>query len=461
MSSHAPPVAVPGMETLKQRVLRAGGWNFAGYGLSQAIRLGSNLIMTRLLVPEMFGVMAIATMVTVMLAMLSDIGLRQNVVQSRRGDDPAFLDTAWVIQIVRGAALWLVALGLSIALYFANLKGMLPARSVYASPVLPLVIAVSSLSAIISGFRSTKWATAYRRFEQKRIMQIELLSQLAAIAVMVVIGIATRSIWALVAGGLVATLMTTALSHAWMAGHSNRFRWEANASRELFDFGKWVFVSSFVGILAASGDRLLLGGFVDAHVLGLYAIATLIVGSIAGGMGRFFVMVYLPALGEIARNEPSKLREVYYRLRYPVDLLLLFLTGALFASGQLVIDLLYDARYAGAGGMLPVLALSLFAVRYEVANQTYLAVGMPRYMAVVNSVDCVALYSLVPLLYWLAGTQAAIWGIALHSLATLPCVFYFNGRLGLNDFRRELVVLAALPAGWLCGSALNLVAGYG
>jgi len=59
--------------------------------------------MTRILVPEMFGVMAIATMVTVVLWLLSDLGIRQNIVQSGRGDDPAFLDTAWVIQIARDA----------------------------------------------------------------------------------------------------------------------------------------------------------------------------------------------------------------------------------------------------------------------------------------------------------------------------------------------------------------------
>jgi O-antigen/teichoic acid export membrane protein len=458
MTAQAP--AIPHAPTLKERVLRAGGWNFAGHGLSQAIRLCANLILTRLLVPEMFGVMAIATLVTVILSMLSDIGLRQNIVRSHRGDDPDFLDTAWSIQVLRGIALWLLAVGLSVGLHFANLHGMLPAESVYASPVLPLVIAVTSLSAVISGLRSTKWATAFRHFHQKRIAQIELIALLVATAVSVAMGAATRSIWALVAGGLVAPLITTALSHAWMSGHANRWRWERNALRELFHLGRWALVSSFVGVLAASGDRLLLGGFVDTHMLGLYAIATLIVGAIAGGVGRLIVMVLLPALGEIARKEPARLREAYYRLRYPVDLLLLFVAGALFASGQLVIDLLYDSRYAGAGGMLQVLALSCFMVRYEIANQTYVAVGLWHYQAFVNALGCASLYTLVPILYWLAGTQAAIWGIALHAVATLPLVFYFNARLGLNDLRREAAVLWALPAGWLCGTALNWVAGY-
>lgn len=453
------PMSTPNPRTLKQRVLRAGGWSIAGHGLSQAIRLGSSLIMTRLLVPEMFGVMAIATMVNIIFGQLSDVGLRQNVVQSRRGDDPAFLDTAWVVQIVRGLALWLLALLLSIGLYLANLGGMLPANSVYASPELPLVIAVNSLVVVILGFQSTKIATAQRSFNQKRLNQIELSGQVAGLAVMVAIGIMSRSIWALVAGSLVAALVSTVLSHAWMSGHPNRFRWEKNALQELIDFGKWIFVSSAAGVLAGNGDRLLLGGLVESDVLGLYSIAVLIVGAIAIGLNRLNMTVSLPALSEIARSNPSRLREIYYKLRVPGDLLLLFLTGLLFTAGQLLVDLLYDSRYAAAGGMLQILGLSLFMLRYEVARQMYLALGIPRYGMIISLVRFVSLYALVPTLFYLGGMQAAIWGIALHALATVPFFYAFNARFGLNDFRRELMVLMALPVGFLCGSALNLLRG--
>lgn len=449
----------PDSQTLKQRVLRAGGWTFAGYGLSQAIRLGSNLIMTRLLAPEMFGVMAICLSVMGMLLLMSDIGLRQNIVQSRRGDDPAFLDTAWVFQIIRGFVLCLVALGLSMALHLAILEGMLPDKSVYSSPVLPLVFAVCSLSAVITGFRSTKWPTAWRRFDQKRIMQIELIAQLAGTVIMIVIGTATRSIWALVTGWLIVALVTTVLSHTWMSGHANSFRWETNAFRELLQFGKWVFVSSFVGVLSSIGDTLLLGSFFEADRLGLYVIAALIVGAIPSGIGRFFAMVSMPALSEINRNDPSRLREVFYKFRVPADLLLLFVMGLLISAGQLVIDLLYDPRYAAAGGIVQIIATSLFAGRYALSKELYLAVGIPRYAMILNLVGLVSLCSVVPTLYLLGGPQGAIWGVALNGLASVPFAFYFNSKLRVNDFLRELMVLVALPVGFLCGSALNLLRG--
>src|SRR5215831_13914608 len=99
MLSNAAPTPSPNRISLKQRVLNAGTWSLAGYGLNQAIRFGTNLLATRLLVPEMFGVMAIANLVMVGLAMFSDFGLKLNIIQSKRGNDPAFLNTAWVAQI--------------------------------------------------------------------------------------------------------------------------------------------------------------------------------------------------------------------------------------------------------------------------------------------------------------------------------------------------------------------------
>jgi O-antigen/teichoic acid export membrane protein len=276
---------------------------------------------------------------------------------------------------------------------------------------------------------------------------------------MFALGAATRSIWALVAGGLVASLVITALSHTWMNGHRNRLRWDPSALPELIGFGKWILLSSAVGVAATSGDRLILGALVEPDVLGVYAIAVLITGAIEGVLASLLLAVSLPAFSEIARSDPSRLREAYYRMRLPADLLLLFLAGALGAAGQALIDLLYDPRYSAAGGMLQVLALSLFAARFGVAQQVYMALGIPRYQTYVNIVRFVSLYALLPLLYYLGGMPAAVWGVALHGLATLPFIYRFNARFGLNDWRRELAPLAALPAGFLFASAFTLVRG--
>lgn len=83
-------------------LFRASGWVIDGHVISQVLRLGTNLIMTRLLRQSLFGVMTIAHVFMVGLALFSDLGISQNVVQSRRGNDLAFLHTAWTVRILRG-----------------------------------------------------------------------------------------------------------------------------------------------------------------------------------------------------------------------------------------------------------------------------------------------------------------------------------------------------------------------
>ncbi len=119
----------PSQISLKQRVFNASIWSLAGYGCNQLLRFGSNLLMTRLLVPEMFGVMALAGVVITGLAMFSDLGFKPNVVQSKRGSDPVFLNTIWVIQIFRGFLLWFLALMASLLILSAIISAWSPAAA--------------------------------------------------------------------------------------------------------------------------------------------------------------------------------------------------------------------------------------------------------------------------------------------------------------------------------------------
>ena len=70
--------------SLKTRFLGATKWTLIGHVLSQLLRFGSSLILTRLLSPDLYGVMAVGYMVITGLTMMSDVGLAAGVIQSKR-----------------------------------------------------------------------------------------------------------------------------------------------------------------------------------------------------------------------------------------------------------------------------------------------------------------------------------------------------------------------------------------
>jgi len=454
-----PPIDLSPSVSLRRRAISAGAWNLGALVASQVIRLGGNLVMARLLMPEIFGVMIIATTVSVVLHLLSDVGLRQNIIQSPRGDDPVFLNTAWTVQILRGVVLFASTLLIAGFTWFAQVINLWPANSTYAAPELPLVLAFTGFTAIIFGFQSTKLDLAVRDFQQKKVVLLDFASQLAGLLVMLGIGYFTRSVWSLVIAGLVSAMVGTVIGHLWFQGPPNRLQWDRSALEELVVFGRWILLSSAVGVLAMFGDRIWFGGSMSATELGVYSIAVLILGTLQTAVLRLAGAVALPAFSEASRsNDTARLRVLYYRFRLIFDLALLFVCGLFLTVSPLIVGGLYDERYAAAGTMMAILSLSFFTLRYTVAHQVWLALGLTKYQAMDNIIRIVSLWVLLPLLLAIGGVKYAIWGVALHTFPTLVLIVYVNRQVGLFDLKRELVVLPMLAVGAVCGELVLGVA---
>jgi len=400
----------------------------------------------------MFGLMAIATAVSVLLLLLSDVGLRQNVIQSQRGEDPLFLNTVWSMQIIRGFVLFVVMQLLAAASWFSQHLELWPAHSTYAAPELPAVLAVTGFFAILYAFQSVKVDVAIRLFQQKKVVGAELISQVAGLIVMLVLGYYTRSIWSLVASGLVSTLVFSILSHVMFQGPKCRPQWDPEAAREIVNYGRWVLLSSAIGVLAMQGDRIWFGGSMTVAELGVYSIALGILAAIQLSLQRLAGAVVLPAFSEAARaGDHDRLRKLYYRFRLLFDFATLFACGFLFVASPLIIGWLYDARYAGAGEMMAILSLSFFTLRYGITHQVWMALGLTKYMAIDNIIRVVALFTLMPLLLAIGGVQYALWGVALHTFFTLFLIYKVSIQLGMFSLKRELIVLPFLILGAVCG----------
>jgi len=441
--------------SLRKRAVKAGLLTIAGLGLSVTIRFGSNLLMTRLLAPEMFGVMAIASTVLFGLAMFSDMGLKQNVVQSARGNEAIYLNTVWTIQILRGAILFLVGITVSLIIFFLNSFGKMSAHSVYATPVLPYVIAFLSIAAIVQGFESTKLHEASRQLSFGRITLIDLLAQVVGLIGMVSWAFVDRSIWALVAGGFLSAVTKAILSHAYLSGNSNRLHWDSAIFWEIFRFGKWIFLSSVIGFLVLNGDRLILGGLVSSETLGIYVVAYLLAATADLVLSKAAADISLPAFSEIVRERPAQLRATYYKLHAIAASSSYFCSGFLMIGGQAVVSLLYDSRYAQAGWMLQILSVGLLTVPFRLATECFVALGKPQVASVVSVVRLMTLFTLTPAGFALFGLTGALWGIVLSNLSWVPIQIFFKIRFGLFALKNELFPIGFSILGLLTGWAFN------
>ena len=138
-------MSTPGSGGLMSRIMRSSAFTIMGFGAQQAIRFGSNLILARLLFPEAFGTMALVTVLLIGLTMLSDLGIQPAIQSSKRGDDPAFLNTAWTLNIVRAVVLFLAASALA-----------WPMAWFYQEPILFQLIPVAATSILLLALEPTR-----------------------------------------------------------------------------------------------------------------------------------------------------------------------------------------------------------------------------------------------------------------------------------------------------------------
>lgn len=440
--------------TLKQRAVRSGSWVIFGHLGSQALRLGSNLILTRLLVPEMFGVMAIVTVIMAGLAMFSDVGLLQNIVQSKRGEERAYLNTAWTIQIIRGFLIFILALCASGILFYLGQSRFLPEGTVYSHEQLPLILAVVSITALISSFNSIQILVLNRKLMLGKVTLIELISQVAGIVVMLVWAWYQRDIWALVFGGIVSAVFKMVLSHRRDIGERCQLHWDKEAFNEIFHFGKWIFISSILGFLLSQGDRLILGFYISPEMLGIYSIAFFLAMALKGILKKVTSSVFYPMLSEVARERPEVLKETYYRIRTKVDFISMSAAGLLASTGHFIIDMLYDDRYTEAGWMLQILGLSTIFIGYGVAGVCLMAQGNAKSNMWLILIATLFLYISLPISYSYFGLPGAIVVIAINYLIDIPSTFYMLNKYHLLSLSKEFRMLPMLAVSYGLGTAV-------
>lgn len=415
--------------------LRGVLFTLVAHGGGQALRLASNLLLTRLLFPEAFGLMALVNGCMTALQMFSDLGLRAGIISDPQGDEPGFLNTAWTLGVLRNTCIWLVSCALA-----------WPLSRFYDQPQLLWMLPVVGLQALIMGFSSTAFTTLNRKLLLGRITVIELGIQVVALAVMCACAWRWRSVWALVIGNLVSAALWMALSHLALPGIKNRFHWDAQVARRLARFGRWIFLSTALTYLAGHSDRMILGASMTAAALGVYNIAAFLAQAVQDGLASISQRVLFPLYARLAELDPGALRGRILRARVRLLLLALPPVCVLATFGGEVLRLLYDERYQGGAWMLQALALGSIA---EVVGLTASPVLLARGDSFRHMLVLVVRSALLVTGVWLGnrhwGVDGQVVAIAGSALLGYPALAWAT--------RAHGVWMPALDAAALAGSA--------
>jgi O-antigen/teichoic acid export membrane protein len=419
--------------TLRQRVLQSGSWTLAGYGVNQALRLGGNLILTRLLFPEAFGLMAINQAVLYGVHMLTDVGIGPSIVQKDRGNDPAFLNTAWTVQVIRGFLAWVGLCALSF-----------PMAKFYGEPLLASMLPVLGLTAIIGGFNSTKLYTAQRNLDAARVTQIDIATYALGLFCTVLFAWLLQSVWALVWGSVITSALKMFASHVALHGIKNKFAWDRDAVSHMRGFGRWILLSSALTFLSAEGARLMIGAMLDMRQLALFTLASTMSLMFWQAMQLIAGRVFFPAYSEVHRSNPKNFITVLYKARLTLILPSWALAVLFIYFGSLLMETLYDARYHGSGVMLEMLAAgSLVGCVWGSYSRALLAMGKAATETVLTAIQIVCQIGAIYFGYHYWGGTGIVMGVAAANWIMYPVNAFVMFRNGIWQPKLDLILLAA------------------
>lgn len=413
----------------RSKAFNAMLWVLIGNGGYQVIRFASNLILARLLFPEAFGIMAIVTAIIIGLGQISDVGLREGVINSDRAHDARFMQTAWTLQVLKALVVALLTLAIA-----------WPAAHFYGEDLLLPVIAVTAITMLMQGFRSIALLAYDKRMDLKTQVKCDMFTQIVSVAVIIGWAMIWPSVWALVAGHLVASILEIFLSYRLFKGHFSRFTWDKETVSGMFHFGKWILISSTVSFISLQGSTLIMGGFLSLAELGKYSFAAGLAGMstlLAYDLSR---RVLHPHFRESfdTHNDYRTVRN--YRLLFNLGFTCICITFAVF--GDKLIRFLYDDRYIEAGWMLQILAVGQIGIALNGTLMPFLIAKGDSFSQMTTSF---ARASLMVLFIIIGGTffgsLGVIIGYTLSHLLVHPVMIILAARHGYNCALDDILIM--------------------
>jgi lipopolysaccharide exporter len=409
---------------------------------TNVVRIVSTMILTRLLAPEVYGIVGVITSIFYTLQMLTDFGLQAYVVRHPKTDEQNFLDSVFTIHAIRGVAL----AGLSMLLAW-------PLSRIMAKPELFAPLVVSSLFFVIDGQVSLHQFRALRDGKVKRFSIMELVTNLAQSAATIVLAFFLRNVWAIIVSMLIGSSVRAWLTYALFPGQRHRFRPDRAVSADLWRFSRVVAASSALTLIIGQVDKLALGRILPLSQFGIYVLAGTLAAAPTAFAFNYAATIVYPTVAAAFR-EGRSVAEAYYGCWARFFYLYAFGAGGLIGVADLLVRFLYDPRYVPVAHYLSILAVStaLTMVNRSMEN-VQVAMGRPRIGVEMN----------LTRLFWLVGggilamyRSSPLTFVLTMGLVEVPAYAFGVWRMAGNRITRwprELSLLLTILAGVAVGGA--------
>ncbi|MFS0733986.1 lipopolysaccharide biosynthesis protein [Microbacterium sp. 1P10UB] len=350
----------------RRRAVSGAGWVAADKWSNRIMGLLVLVVLGRLLSPQDFGLVAVATAFMAFAAVFVEQGLGRSLVQK---DDLSSIypnTTLWASLATSGVV---AAVIIALAPLIASVYG--------AGDELTPVIQWLAVGLVINALSSTPAALLEREFKFKSLAIRRFAGTMAGGVAAVVAALLGLGVWSLVIQSL--TTGIVGLATLWTASTWRpEFEFSFSKLKELWGTGTSIIGMELIGLLNSQADRLLIGAFLGPTTLGYYFMAIRIVSIIVELFSSVFSGISLTTFSRLQNDRP-RLLAWFYKLTSMSSTTAIPIFAVAGTTAPVVLPFVFGAQWAPSVILMQILCFlgALNAVAYF-DRSVLIAVGKAR-----------------------------------------------------------------------------------
>lgn len=394
-------------------LVRGAAWMIAARWAMRLIGLTSTIILARLLAPDDFGIIAIASIVVGLLETLAyagvDLALMRPGAETRE-----HYDTAWTIQLIQGTfitvILWSIAPWVS---------------PFFSEPRATAVIQVIALGPLIVSFQNVGIVAFRKELDFAKEFRFMVYGKLLNFSLVVGCAFWLRNYWALVISLTSGNLINVTLSYVM---HPYRPRPSMARAREIWSFSQWLMISRVGTFLNRKTDEFVVGRLLGTSAMGGYHVANELATMATSELVMPLRRAMFPTLAKVS-EDPGEMENVFLLSFSTIAVLSCSVGFGLMSIAPELVAIVLGDKWLSAIAAMRWLAL------YGASSSLMLTLEMPLWVTSQTRVSAaqtwLELVLLVPAAYFAAranGIEGAALARLAVSLAVLPVMMLFVSR---------------------------------
>lgn len=357
-------------QNLTRRSFDAARWVALGTSGNVVLNFLVFLMLARLLLPEQFGLIAVAVVFIDILQIVTRGGLPERIVQTDVLEE-SFADTAFWVSLAMGCAYGAALVVLS-----------WPIAWILKLPELQPVLAALAPCFVITALGAIHEARLQRSLGFGKLAVRAFAANVIGGCVAVAMALEGFGVWSLVAQRLIAVTATTALT--WIA-----YRWvpklriDRDAARSQIGFGARVLSTNLLLIASIRSQEVIAAYFLSTADVGLLRMAWRCIDLVSQIAVIPLASVALATYARL-QNEPEELAAAFYRFLATSALLAMPAFLGMAAVAPTLIPAMFGEQWAEAAPVLRILAIlgpefvatSLLWMIFTALNRTGTALGL-------------------------------------------------------------------------------------